>query len=90
MSLESQIFAGWCASLVFAILLFPEERGRDSALLWLFFVAPLACVLLLGYRLSRLGQEPIVVSNNEFIVKYKLFMSLHKLKVRSINKTIKH
>ena len=88
MSFEAQIFTGWCISLVFVILLFPKEHGRDSSLIWLFFVAPLAFILLLGYRISRLGEEPITVSNNEFIVKYKLFMSLHKFKVRSINKMI--
>jgi hypothetical protein len=88
MNFEFKVFAAWIASFIFAILLFPKERGRDSSLIWLFFVAPLAFILLLGYRVSRLDEEPITVSNNEFIVKYKLFMSLHKLKVRSINKMI--
>lgn len=82
MSLEAQIFAGWCASLVFAILLFPKEHGRDSNLVWLFFVAPLAFILLLGYRISRLGEEPVAVSNKEFIYRYQLSLTLGKLKIK--------
>lgn len=94
MNIDAAFLLGWMLTFAFTILLFPKERGRSSDLLLLIFVAPLSFILLLVYRMAvfaeKSTQEPIEISNNEFIAKYKMFGTFHKLKIRNMKGTIQH